>query len=255
MKSKIFAAATMAAGMLFGAGMASAASVNGTGILTSNVIYGDGNANGSFTGVTVDRLELALRAHLRYDLTGQPQDIFNYDGDHTYTFDPADSNLPGNRSAFNFDWSINTNVLGGTGLTIGDYTYLLSVDNDPTTATNFIAYDPYAGPFADHSFGNNATAQGTGVEATDPTEFANYKAAYNLSQQSWNMGFGFMVPADQEGIFTVQLEAFQRGQLVAGTSIDIRYGAVPAVPLPASLPLLLGAFGSFAALRRRRKAA
>ncbi|GIX12761.1 MAG: hypothetical protein KatS3mg118_0720 [Paracoccaceae bacterium] len=37
------------------AGVVSAAPVNGTGLVTPDVIFGSGNANGSFTGVNVRR--------------------------------------------------------------------------------------------------------------------------------------------------------------------------------------------------------
>ena len=69
--------AAAAAISAMGVGVASAAPVNGTGLVTPDIIYGSGNANGSFTGVTVegdyltqepvDVLELGLRAKLRYD--------------------------------------------------------------------------------------------------------------------------------------------------------------------------------------------
>ncbi len=55
--------------------------------VTPNVIFGSGNINGSFTVDQSNNVELGLRAKLRYDATGQPQNIFNSNGDGTYSFD------------------------------------------------------------------------------------------------------------------------------------------------------------------------
>ncbi|MBL4892122.1 MAG: hypothetical protein JKX91_09925 [Rhizobiaceae bacterium] len=54
-----------------------------SGNVTPDVIFGSGNANGSWTGVNTGGIEVALRGKLRYDTNGSPQNIFNYDGDHT----------------------------------------------------------------------------------------------------------------------------------------------------------------------------
>ena len=57
--------------------------------VTPDVIFGDGNANGSFTvndDAATSNIELGLRAKLRFDATGQPDNIFNSNGDGTYTF-------------------------------------------------------------------------------------------------------------------------------------------------------------------------
>ncbi|GAA6188854.1 VPLPA-CTERM sorting domain-containing protein [Litorivita sp. NS0012-18] len=48
---------------------------------------------------------------------------------------------------------------------------------------------------------------------------------------------------------TLTLSGFGPWIMVSEVTFD---GAAPAVPVPASLPLLLGAFGGFAALRRRK---
>ena len=70
--------------------------------ITPDVIFGSGNANGSFTVSTLNRnsgtVELGLRAKLRYDENGNPQNTFNYDGVDTYSFSLADKDVPANRS-------------------------------------------------------------------------------------------------------------------------------------------------------------
>jgi len=229
---------------------AAASAVNGTGVLTSNVIYGSGNANGSFTGVTVGNLELALRAHLRYDLGGHPQNVFNYDGNDTYAFDPALSLAPSNRSIFNFDFSINSDVADTTNSpspTLSAYTYLINLAGPGLSLTS---YDPFF-TGNDNQLGYNSTASGSGL-------FNASTGTYNVAQNSGNLGFGFSSHPQMGGRYTISLSAFdQTNQQVASTSIHVQV-----VPLPASFPLLLGAFGAFGAfgglaarLRRRRRRA
>src|SRR3546814_4080660 len=81
--------------------------------VTKEVIFGSGNANGSFTVDRQNGIELGLRAKLRFDETNQPQNTFNSNGDGTYSF-PAgtpptgfgfDPNSP-TTPVWNFEWSI-----------------------------------------------------------------------------------------------------------------------------------------------------
>ncbi len=197
--------------------------VNGTGDVTNNAIFGSGNANGSWSGVNSNGIEVALRGKLRYDLAGNPKNIFNYDGDHTYTFDPALSNAPGNRSIFNFEFSVNSNSDGSTGSNLNAFTYLLEVDTDPTAGTSFISFNPAV--IADNSYGNNGTAQGSGTEGA----FAALGGTNNLMQNSHNLGFGYTPTPQAPGVYTFNLSAFSPagGVALATTSIDIRVGAVP----------------------------
>lgn len=245
------------AGICLMGSAALAAPVNGNGNVTPNVIFGSGNANGSFTGVSQNNVELGLRGKLRYDLGGNPQNTFNYDGDRTYTFAPTDSLAPVTRSAFNFEWSINTDASGSGGRKLHDLTYLFEIDLDPTVGTDFsIAFDPINQIFADHAFGTNLTGNGGGLEATGILDYQHLIATNNVAQNSWNMGFFNLMGLDPqtEGMFTFNLTAFDTVGQVARTSIDIIYGAVPApIPLPASLPLILAALGGMGFVARRRR--
>ena len=203
-------------------GTARALPVNGTGNVTNNAIYGSGNSNGSWTGVNVNGIEVALRGKLRYDLAGNPQNIFNYDGNRTYTFDPTLSNAPLNRSIFNFDFSINSNTNGSTGNNLSAYTYLLEYDTDPTAGTTFIGFNPLT-ILGDNSYGNNSTAQSGGIGGT----FAALGSANNLVQNSQNLGFGYSGSPQNPGIYTFNLSVLSDAAVLATTSIDIRVGAVP----------------------------
>lgn len=254
---------------------AAAGSVNGDGNLISGVIFGDGVGNGDWTGVNNFGIEVALRGKLRYDTSttgpggfGKPQNTFNYDNDHTYTFDPADSNAPSNRSIFNFEFSVNVNSLDNNTAVLSDLRYLLRVDLDPTSGTNFIEFDPIIGIDAvgDNALGDNTTANGAGDEGNP--SFVN---SLSVAQNSHNLGFYTSLPflpfpldPQLPGIYTFEFLVLQLGsgegggggEILLQTSIDIIVGAPSAVPVPAALPL----FGTGIALMglvgwRRRKAA
>lgn len=222
-----------------------AATVNGTGNVSPNVIFGTDVANGSFTGATSGNVELALRAKLRYDLTGQPQDIFNYDGVDTYTFMSAASNAPANRSIFNFEWSISTLAGALTSLT-----YLLTVDTDPTVGSNNgIVYNPLGAISTGYYLGTSASgAGGTPFSAPGTGALGNFSVAQN------SVNMAFVGAPLGSGKFTFTLSAFDGGTLVNSASMYVVVNAPAPVPLPAGGLLLVGALGGLAALRRRKLA-
>ena len=243
-----------AIGLLVGS-PAHAVPVNGTGLLTSDVIFGNGNEDGSWTGASGGAIEVALRGKLRYDAFGNPQNTFNYDGDRTYSFDSNQSTVPFNRSVFNFEFSVNSDTGGNINRNVNDITWNLTIDNDPTAAIfNVFDGDMTNVPFADHSFGDNSTANGAGQEASDPSEYNALRTSNNVAQNSLNLGFfSFSLDPDAPGIYTFSLSGSDSTGVLASTSIDIVVSAPAVVPLPATLPLLLGSMALFGAARRRRK--
>ncbi len=119
------------------------------------MIFGSGNANGSFTVDRENGIELGLRTKLRFDENNQPQNIFNSNGDGTYTF-PAgtlptgfgfDPNSP-TTPVWSFEWSINSSF-DGNGSTLGGFIYQIQIDFDPSAGTNFRTFDPFNQPFFD----------------------------------------------------------------------------------------------------------
>lgn len=267
--------ATATLALVAAGGTAQAASVS------PDVIFGSGNANGSFTVATgsynagipdaTPNLELGLRAKLRFNDSNAPENTFNYDGVDTYTFDaglpPTGFGFaPGSTSTavWNFEWSINTDVgfFPVAGLTSLDaLTYVLSLDGDPTSATNFLAFDPINQPNADHAIGAFNTGNGGGTTSTGPTNYAALINTNSVAQNSWNYEF-FDGPGNplasfsgaDAGEYAIKLEAFHNGLSIASTTINvISQSSVGVVPVPASLPLLAAGLIAFGVLARRKR--
>jgi VCBS repeat-containing protein len=145
--------------------------------VTPDVIFGSGNANGDFTIKRNSNVEVGLRAKIPF------LGLTNYDGENNYSFtldetnDVNDNSLP---RKWNFDFSVNTDFYDPTssGNNIDDYTYEIGLDADPSNGTNYLVADPITpagGDLSispDHSFGNNTTANGGGVEPAFPLNLA-----------------------------------------------------------------------------------
>jgi len=205
------------------------------GFVTPAIMFGAGNANGGFTLDRANGVEVGLRAKVRFPV---PMDVFNSNFDGTYTFLAGIFNGVDNPQ-WNFEWAVNTDYTGLTGKKVADYTYLLEMDFDPGAGTNFLAWDhvssptapiPYAVPinpgFYDHSMGNNATANGAGVEAANPVAYAGLVLANNVVQNSWRYTFydgsPYLFDATKIGRYDIRLTAFSGVTPAAQVQIQVK---------------------------------
>ncbi len=213
--------------------------------VTSNVIFGSGNVNGSFTVARSQGVELGLRAKLRFDSSNQPQNVFNSNGDGTYTFQagaPSGPGLPGWASSttprWNIEWSVNTDFDGTSGLKLEDLTYELRMDFEAGVGANSLVFDPigpnsalpYDTPFTqvfwDHATGTNATGPGGGTTAGSLVAYQALLGANNLAQNSWSPEFFNESPFDGfdpsvQGRYEFSLAAFDGPLEVARTAITV----------------------------------
>ncbi|OUR78948.1 hypothetical protein A9Q83_05950 [Alphaproteobacteria bacterium 46_93_T64] len=216
--------------------------------VTPDVIFGSGNANGSFTVDQGGSVELGLRAKQRYPAAN----IFNYDGTDTYTFEVG-SATASSRPNWNFEWSINSNFDGGSTNDLNDLVYQLKLDTDPGAGILFTTWDPVNGvPYADHAIGTNATGNGGGTVAADATEYGSLIGSNNVAQNSWaSHWFDGLFDPNAAGTYRIELLAFaDGGVMLASTGINV---VVSAIPLPAALPLYGAGIAVLGFLGWRRK--
>lgn len=232
--------------------LANATIINGTGNITPDVIFGSGNANGSWTGEHINGIEVGLRAKLRYDGAGNPQNVFNYDGVNTYTFDPTLSLIPAGLSVFNFEYSVNVDT-DGSGDMLSDFSYLFEFDLDPTAGVSFLGGDIITFK-TDNALGTNATGNGGGT--VDTVNYATLLSSNNVAQNSQNRGFGYSGPLDPaaNGIFTYRLSVLDNAGLVlASSSIDVVVGVpVSAHGVTLLFVMALAGLGAQRSSRRKR---
>jgi hypothetical protein len=213
--------------------------------VTPDVIFGSGNANGGFTTDRRNGIELGLRAKMRFDAGCAPSNTYNSNGDGTYSFDT------GNRVAcapgwwqglypltpeWNFEFSVNSNDTDPVTTVLGDLTYELGMDFDPSLATDFLTFDLINGPCFDHSTGNNSTDDTTDSKrnCNPPTPedalYATDLLANNVAQNSWNYAFfaGLApMPYDPElpGTYAIYIQARDGGgNAVARVEIQLLVG-------------------------------
>lgn len=243
------------------AGSAGAGVVDYDQNVTSNMIFGSGNANGSFTTYRGDGLEIGLRGKLRFDSNNQAQNIYNSDGNGGYTFNAGnppvgfswEPNAP-TTPVWNFDWSINTDFDSSSGKMLGDYTYELGMDADPTAGTNFMTFDLITpgsySPYFDHAFGDSSTGAGAGTVGNS-LNYSGLVGSSSMAQNSWSYEFhndsGPLAGFDPtvNGEYQIYIAAFDGSVEVGRSTITINV-----VPAPGALAC--AGLGGLVAMRRRR---
>ena len=160
--------------------------------VTPEVIFGSGNTNGSFTTDRRNGIEIGLRAKIPF------VGVVNSNGDGTYSYTLAETAADGLPRHWNFDWTVNTDISGTTGKKLDDFTYIMGMDTDPGLGVDFLQFDPItqvaSPPYFDHSIGDNSTANGAGVEATDAASYASLVSSNNVAQNSWRYSFFDTLP-------------------------------------------------------------
>jgi hypothetical protein len=197
--------------------------------LVNGVHFGSGNSNGAFTVETNNGIEIGIRGKLRFDENNNPQPIYNSNGDGTYSFDniapPTGFGWAPNASTtsiWNWDWSID---ISGTSFEFGELSYLMEIDFDPSSSTNFLAFDPINNP-------NDNSSNGSSEQNSWNMEFFDGPLAYNNTDI---------------GLYTIRLSAFDGSTLLASSSIDIKQG----VEVPEPSTLVIFAIGFMGLVSRR----
>lgn len=219
--------------------------------VTNEVIFGSGNLNGGFTTEQANGVEVGLRAKLRHNAAGSPENTFNSNGDGTYSFAAGVAPTQSAPTAvWSFEWSINSDY-DGSGSVLSNYTYMLSLDKDPSAAVDFLTFDPVNGAnagaggmvFWDHAIGDNSTGNGGGTSAANVADYTNLIDNNNIAQNSWKPhwflgSFGFDPTLD--ATYDFALTAFDgNGGQAASTSMQVIVGAGATIPEPGTMAILL----------------
>jgi hypothetical protein len=241
--------------------------------VTPGVIFGSGNTNGAFTVDLSGGIELGLRAKLRHDAMGNPQPIYNSNGDGTYSFAAGVApTQPAPTAVWSFEWTVNVNPSGTSGKTLDDYTYELLLDTDPSQGVSSVAFDPIRGGNPgiagavcwDHATGTNATTAatkqiancGAANAANRVADYALLLANNNVAQNSWKPHWfipGFNPTLD--GTYNISLAARDAttGFFVGASEIQVIVGngGAAVVSAPGTLALLGLALAGIGLMRRR----
>lgn len=210
-------------------------------LVTPDVIFGSGNANGSFTLARNNGVELGLRAKIPFS------GLINYDGGYTYSYTIAetyqgDANNP-NRWNFDFSFNVDYEDPSSSGVNLDEYQYEMGLDQDPSSAKNYLVFDPVTPQNAfiapDHSMGDNSTTNGGGTEYGGLFQVSTYNTALTNNNVLQNSNFytTTLIPTYDSSIagnYAIYIMVKNSlGEVVARTEIQVLIeGAAPANESP-----------------------
>jgi hypothetical protein len=238
------AAAVLAAILVLGGSLSAKATVSYNASLAApGVYFGNGNANSNFTVDTENGVELGLSAITRYigPIVPSPSNSNVYDVPLGATTVAGKTG-----SAWGFDFSINLQPPGGSSLTLGDITALLTLTDVVNGTTG--SFDPFAGIPDNTAYGPSGKQSCGGACAPADWAVQNSEA---LSFGSINTAFGdplYNMNAMDTYIITLTVSG-PGGQLASDTIV------VNAVPEPTSMALFATGLAGLGMLRRRRRRA
>lgn len=222
------------------------------------MLYGSGT-NGGFTVDRRNGVEIGLRGILRFGTNNQPQNIYNSNGDGTYSFPTGTPDLSKphpewattTTPVWSISFSINTDYDDRDDTpakTLKDYTYEVGMDFDPVGQNNWLRVDPisYNSLFTqallpDHAFGLY-NQQSPGLQATSLDNYLVLLESSNIVHNSQNYEFfNFDLSAfgmgdysdfdpNQPGIYTIYLAAYSGMVEVARSEIEIHVGMLVETP-------------------------
>jgi len=209
--------------------------------VSPDYFLGSGNENSNFTVSRAGGIEIGLRAKLRFNEAdgNRPANFFNSNGDGSYNFQArnvvGEAGLPAwwvfpESPEWSFEFSINSDTSGADARPVGDLTYELSLDQDPSLGADFFSFDPINLPYADHFFGTSTTLDGTDETVAGSAEqYAGYLQSKTVAQQAWNYAFFLdylpRFSASAIGVYDIALTAFDSGEPIASVTIRVLVGA------------------------------
>lgn len=216
---------------------------------TITAIYGSGNPNTGWTTDSANGIELGLRAKNR--TTG---DTSNVNGVYAYP------SAPPTRGLWNYEFSINSDSSGTSGVALDRYDFFLAVDRDSSLGVQWSIVNPLA-YWLDNSYGDNTTPNGAGVEGP----YGVTGTGKSLAQNSQNITFLDYptfpqggLPLEQNATYSYELFAVEKGAGPSGARIvDVGITVVvgnggAAVPDAGTTGALVGlALAGLAGLRRK----
>lgn len=214
-------------------------------------------ANGGWTITRDGDIEVALRAKLRYDPSGQITNLTRFDGNNNYFFDPADGVAPAGLAIWNFEWSIFTsrNLLGEYIWDLTVTTPLGVAASINPASTNIFTERGYATSIGNFNDGFTTAANRNYAQGT-----RNVGSMLNtFSENVSRTGDWPLAEAAANGLFRVELTGTYQGSGGLGdlfVSMNVLVEPIAPAPIPLPAPIILLATGMLAlcgASRGRRQ--